>query len=110
VAGKLLSEMTKEELLAIMDECRILGERALRNGLVSEYQVQERRFYLARSYWLGPDFVELGRIYAVEGETTLFRVEFLRGVMAFGRVVGETQERGILTGMLVPPEFNTGNS
>lgn len=106
MAGRLFSEMTEEELQAAMEECRIAGENALQAGLFSEYQVQERRFYLARSYWLGSGFVEIGRTYGVEGETSLFRVESLRGVMAFGRDVGETRERGILTGMLVPLDFS----
>ena len=105
MAGKLLSEMTKQELEEVMKTCRATGEQALREGAHSLLQVLERRYYLALSYWRGPDFVQIGRMYGVEGETGLLRVESLRGVMAFGRAHGESKPRGVLIGMLIPFEF-----
>lgn len=87
VAGKLLSEMTKEELQAEMEDLKERGQELYDSGDFSEAMVLRTRWYLAASYLMAPKTIEVGDTYFIEGEPgktiTVTRVD---GVMAHGDV------------------------
>lgn len=89
VSGKLLSEMTPEELRAEMDDLQRRGQELYDNGDFNEAMVLRTRWYLAASYLMDPSAIETGATYFVEGEPgktiTVTRID---GVMAHGHVSG----------------------
>lgn len=105
MSKKLFSEMSRGELEMAMQLCRDAGLQALHDGLPGEYQVQEQRYYLARSYWLGANFARVGETYGLATNTSLFTVTALQGIMAYGTVIGERETRAFPVGMLIPLDF-----
>lgn len=81
---KRYSEMTKEELFAEMQHC--LGEKRKKEqaGFISEANILEQKYYMAKSYLTDPETILTGQSYHVEGMEDLFFVRYLNGVMAWG--------------------------
>ncbi len=104
---KLLSEMSREELVTEMVWCQDEGKKVLEDGLTNQYQVLEQRYSLAKSYLMDPNDIDLHATYGLQNNTNLFIVNHLRGVFAYGKVLGEAEERGYPIGMLVPLNFES---
>lgn len=97
---KKYSEMTKEELFAEMQH--VLGEKRKKEqaGFISEANILEQKFYMAKSYLTDPETILTGQKYQVEGIKELFSVRYLNGVMAWGKFPSSTEEVAIPIGRL----------
>ncbi len=103
---KLLSEMTPQELQTEMELCQTSAKKAIDDGIISEYQVYEQRYYMAKSYLMNPQDVQLDVTYGIENDTNLFVTKSLRGVLAYGKVLGQKGEKAYPIGLLVPLDFD----
>jgi len=101
----LLSEMSARELESELQRCQEGGLSAASKGLTSEYKVWEQRYYLTRSYLLDPDSIMLGATYGLADSTALFIAKRLHGILAYGNVLGEQEERGFPIGQLIALDF-----
>jgi hypothetical protein len=99
---KRYSEMSKDELLTEMQRLREDGMKQHQSGLLteSELHVLEQKFYLAKSYLMDPKEIEPGRSYKVEGYDESFQVEYLNGVMAWGKFSSSEETIAIPIGRL----------
>ena len=102
---KLLSEMSEQELHDEIKRCQQSAKEAIEDGMLSEYQVYEQRYYMAKSYLMNKDDIQIGATYGIENDTNLFIVEYLRGVLAYGKALGQTEEKAYPIGILVPLDF-----
>lgn len=107
---KLLSQMSRIELLEEMIRCQEKGKEALEEGMLNEYQVLEKRYYLAKSYTMDPCAIVLNATYGIENDTNLFIVNELRGVMAYGHAIGQEEEIAYPIGMLIEIAFPKDHS
>lgn len=88
--GKRLSDMSREELLVEMDRLKQQGQELFDADNLEEAMVVRTRWYLAASYLMNPNEIEIGTQYFVEGEPEgLFTVTHLDGVMAHGLMTGK---------------------
>lgn len=71
-------------------------------GVENEYRVNERQVLIAESYMIDLSQIEKGKIYKlVSNEDHYFKVEYLKGVFAWGFFIGGTEkETGIPVSML----------
>lgn len=102
---KRYSEMTREELFAEMQST--LGEKRKKEqaGFISEANILEQKFYMAKSYLTDPETILAGQQYRVEGMEDLFSVRYLNGVMAWGTFSSAPDEEIALPiGRLEPVE------
>lgn len=76
--------MTKKELENEISRLAEENERLKLIGETSHQKVIEQRLYLAKSYLLDPDQLELNTWYQVEGYTGRFFLKRLKGVMGWG--------------------------
>ncbi|MFC4769398.1 DUF1811 family protein [Effusibacillus consociatus] len=84
---KLLSEMTKEELQEEMERLKMRGVELFEAGDFDQAMVLRTRWYLAASYLMDPNTIEIGGEYFIEGEPgSIFTVSHLDGVMAHGTI------------------------
>lgn len=104
---KLLSEMSAHELQTEMKLCQTAAKKAIDDGMISEYQVHEQRYYMAKSYLMNPDDIQLDVTYGIENDTNLFVAKSLRGVLAYGKVLGQKEEKAYPIGLLVPLDFSS---
>lgn len=90
--NKRYSEMTKEELFAEMQHA--LGEKRKKEqaGFISEANILEQKYYMAKSYLTDPETILAGQRYRVEGMEELFSVRYLNGVMAWGTFPSKPDE------------------
>ncbi|GGA47765.1 hypothetical protein GCM10007416_21160 [Kroppenstedtia guangzhouensis] len=96
------SKMSREEL---EEEIRQLVEeesRARRSAMPGEEAVIRQKINFAKSYLTNPNTIQPGKRFAVEGESRLFEVEYLRGVMAWGRWQDEQVLSALPIGILIP--------
>lgn len=82
------SEMSALELEAEMSRLWSEKEAAEANGWDSQASMLERKYYMAMSYTLTPNSFKPGW-YEVTGSTSLFQLQYLNGVMAWGILNGE---------------------
>lgn len=101
---KKMSEMTKEELQMEMQRLWALAKKKERAGFISEANVLEQKFYLAKSYTMDPAQIEVGARYRVAGEEGLFTVEYLNGIFAWGTLETDHEKRGFPIGRLEKAE------
>ncbi|WP_025026977.1 YfhH family protein [Caldalkalibacillus mannanilyticus] len=102
---KRYSEMTQEELFREMQH--LLGESRKKHqaGFISEGNILEQKFFMAKSYTLDPQFIEIGKEYTVIGEDEeVFTVLYLNGVFAWGRFPGSTEDVAFPIGRLEKKE------
>ncbi|GAB7389052.1 hypothetical protein BSNK01_28900 [Bacillaceae bacterium] len=100
---KRFSEMKEEELRRQLDELEREVRRLRAAGNTSELAIVERKYYLAKSYLIDPREIVPGETYCVEGERRLFRVDYLNGVMAWGRLEGSFEQTAYPIAMLAKP-------
>jgi len=79
---KRYSEMTREELLTEIDKLR---EEERKAEFPSQVELLERKLWMAKSYMLSTDSFTPGT-YGVVGQTEPFELEYVNGVMAWGRM------------------------
>ncbi|MCD2137664.1 YfhH family protein [Salinicoccus halitifaciens] len=99
---KPLGKMTRREIEAYIAEKREAMRKAEMLGVENEYRVNERQVLIAESYMIDLSQIEKGKIYKlVSNEDHYFKVEYLKGVFAWGFFIGGTEkETGIPVSML----------
>ncbi|GAB6936438.1 MAG: DUF1811 family protein [Bacillota bacterium] len=95
-----LSDLTPDELRREIDRLQRDVETKRNQGLMAEAEVLEQRLFLAKSYLCDPRAFRPGETYRVVGEDRPFRLDFVRGVMAWGHLEGETEARAFPLGRL----------
>jgi hypothetical protein len=95
-----MSEMSKEELKIEMQRLWALAKKKEQAGFFSEANVLEQKFYMAKSYLMDPNQIEIGGQYRVAGEEGIFTVRYLNGVFAWGKLDTDPEERGFPIGRL----------
>ncbi|MFC4077583.1 DUF1811 family protein [Salinithrix halophila] len=102
------SRMSREDLLE--EICRLETEesRARRSSMPGEVAVIRQKINFAKSYLTDPATIRPGYLYQVEGESHLFRVEYLNGVMAWGTYEDMRIREAIPIGLLTPAEDSPG--
>ncbi|KEO83568.1 DUF1811 family protein [Tumebacillus flagellatus] len=99
--AKLYRDMTREELEAEMTRLQDEGHRALADERYEELDVLERKYYLAKSYTMPLDSIEIGKTYTVIDTTDRLEVTRMDGVMAWGYRNGVRLEEAYPMAMLV---------
>lgn len=99
---KKYSEMTKEELTQEIALTREKARKSEQLGMINEYAVMERRAVMAEAYLLNPEDFVAGEIYAIEGApSTYFKIDYLKGVFAWGyRLNGAGEEEALPISLL----------
>ncbi len=99
---KPLGRMTRREIDAYIAEKREAMRKAEMLGVENEYRVNERQVLIAESYLIDLSQIEKGKIYKlVSNEDHYFKVEYLKGVFAWGFFIGGPErETGIPVSML----------
>jgi|SRR5690625_4275140 len=99
---KPLGRMTRREIEAYIAEKREAMRKAEMLGVENEYRVNERQVLIAESYLIDLSQIEKGKIYKlVSNEDHYFKVEYLKGVFAWGFFIGGNEkETGIPVSML----------
>lgn len=99
---KPLGRMTRREIDAYIAEKREAMRKAEMLGVENEYRVNERQVLIAESYLIDLSQIEKGKIYKlVSNEDHYFKVEYLKGVFAWGFFIGGAErETGIPVSML----------
>ena len=94
--------MTRREIEAYIAEKREAMRKAEMLGVENEYRVNERQVLIAESYLIDLSQIEKGKIYKlVSNEDHYFKVEYLKGVFAWGFFIGGNEkETGIPVSML----------
>lgn len=102
---KQYSEMDEKALVRETERLCKEAEKKIKEGLFHEVNVLEQQYYLAKSYLMNPRDIEPGTVYHVHGEAGIFKVSYLNGVMAWGRMNNEEQERAFPIGRLYRPDW-----
>lgn len=94
------SEMSQEELYSEMQ--RLLGESRKKSqaGFISEANMLEQKYYMAKSYAMDLNEIEMNRKYRIIGEEGLLHVKYLNGVFAWGTKTDSDEERAFPVGRL----------
>ncbi|SFS31205.1 DUF1811 family protein [Marininema halotolerans] len=98
------SRMSREELQTEIDRLKEAEDQARRSSMIGEEAVIQQQIRLAKSYLTDPDTIHPGTHYKVEGEKSLFLVEYLNGVMAWGTFVDRRIREAVPIGILTPYE------
>ncbi|MFD1434669.1 DUF1811 family protein [Kroppenstedtia eburnea] len=96
------SNMSREELEEEIRRLEMEESRARRSAIPGEEAVIRQKINFAKSYLTDPDTIRPGDRFAVEGDSRLFEVEYLRGVMAWGRWQDEQVLSALPIGILIP--------
>lgn len=96
------SNMSREELEEEIRRLEMEESRARRSAMPGEEAVIRQKINFAKSYLTDPDTIRPGDRFAVEGDSRLFEVEYLRGVMAWGRWQDEQVLSALPIGILIP--------
>lgn len=96
--------MSRTDLVKETERLRREAKRKQAEGNLHEIDVLEQQYYFAKSYLMNPEDIEVGAAYHIHGESGSFRVSYLNGVMAWGKVNNESSERAIPIGRLYQPE------
>lgn len=101
------SEMTKLELYTEMQ--RLIGEARKKHqaGFISEANILEQKYYMAKSYMMNPNEINIGGQYQVAGENGVFHVHYLNGVFAWGRFPHSVEDIAFPIGRLEPVTCGT---
>lgn len=82
------SEMSALELESEMSRLLEAKKEAESLGRQNEAELLERKYFMAMAYTLSPTEYQPGA-YSVTGQKATFELEYLNGVMAWGRVEGQ---------------------
>lgn len=101
------SEMTKQELYAEMQ--KMIGEARKKHqaGFLSEANILEQKYYMAKSYLMDRKEIKAGNQYHVAGEAGIFLVNYLNGVFAWGRFPDSQEDQAFPIGRLEPVTCDT---
>lgn len=102
---KQYSNMSKIELVKETDRLRRDAKQKVGEGKFHEVDVLEQQYYFAKSYLMEPEDIEPNTIYHVHGEAGIFRVSYINGVMAWGRINDEEPETAFPIGRLYRPDW-----
>lgn len=100
---KQYSDMSEDELAREAERLKREADQKVREGKFHEVNVLEQQYYMAKSYLMDPDDIKPHGVYHVHGEAGLFKVTFLRGVMAWGYMNNEEPERAFPIARLYQP-------
>lgn len=100
---KRYSQMNEYEL---NQEIGVLTEKARKAeqlGIVNELAVLERKISMAKAYLLDPDTFVPGEVYEIlEDPGSLFKIDYMNGIFAWGnRVGGPDKEEALPISLLV---------
>ncbi|GGK27992.1 hypothetical protein GCM10010965_21070 [Caldalkalibacillus thermarum] len=95
-----MSDMSREELEREMQRLLAEARKKEQAGFISEANVLEQKFYMAKSYLMDPAEIKIGGKYRVAGEEGIFTVEYLNGVFAWGKLDTSPEKRGFPIGRL----------
>lgn len=95
--------MSKVELVLETDYLRREAKRKLSEGKFHEVDVLEQQYYFAKSYLMKPEDIELDTVYHVHGEAGIFKISYINGVMAWGRINDQEPETAFPIGRLYRP-------
>ena len=101
------SEMTKLELYAEMQKTIGEARKKQQAGFFSEANILEQKYYMAKSYMMNPNEINIGGQYHVAGETGIFLVKYLNGVFAWGRFPSSEGDEAFPIGRLEPVSCGT---
>lgn len=105
-------DMDKEQLEDTLDhltrEIDALSRAKGTAAVQSELAMLRKKWYVVRSYLIGPETITIGATYRVDGEEGLFSVSRIEGIMAWGRWLGQDtadpgQEVAFPIGQLLSP-------
>jgi len=89
---KRFSEMTDNELKAIIAELKISVQKSEQMGIINEVAVHERKIAMAEAYLMNPNDFNSGEIYYIKYDERIpFTISYLNGVFAWG-YRGDTEE------------------
>mgnify|MGYP001942930643 CR=1 FL=1 len=100
------SDMNEIELVKETERLRREAKRKVNEGKFHEVNVLEQKYYFAKSYLMNPEDIEPGTVYHVHGEAGIFKVHFVRGVMAWGYVNNQHPEVAFPIGRLYRPDWS----
>ncbi|SDW75768.1 Protein of unknown function [Marininema mesophilum] len=98
------SRMNRGELLTEIRRLQESENQARRSSMIGEEAVIQQQIRFAKSYLTDPSSIHPGKLYKVEGEESLFLVEYLNGVMAWGNFVDRRIREAVPIGILSPNE------
>lgn len=107
---KRFSEMCREELEREAERLKEENQNKYKEGRISEANIAKQRYYFCLSYLADPTQIEVGTTYQIQGESDLFLVDYLNGVMAWGYRNGDNNSEmdAIPIGQLVEKIEFTG--
>ena len=98
---KKFSEMTEHELRQAIADLNEKARKAEQLGMVNEFAVHKRRAVMAKAYSLNPHDFKSGEIYGIDGAPgEYFKVEYLKGVFAWGFRLNKGEEEGLPISLL----------
>lgn len=81
-------DMDQEQLEDMLDrlneEIETLKRAERTPSVQSQLAILHKKWYVVRSYLIGPETITIGATYRVDGEDGLFTVKRLDGIMAWG--------------------------
>lgn len=89
---KQYSRMSDTELLLETDHLRREAKRKIQEGKFHEVDVLEQQYYFAKSYLMDPKKIALDATYHVHGEAGIFKISYINGIMAWGKINNEDPE------------------
>ncbi len=99
---KRYSEMTEFELHQEITKLNDKARKAEQLGIVNEYAVYERKVAVAKAYLLNPNDFLIGETYNIVGDPhSLFKIDYMNGIFAWGHRVGQKKEEGLPISLLV---------
>ncbi|NSL52134.1 YfhH family protein [Calidifontibacillus erzurumensis] len=102
---KRYSEMTEYELKLEIGKLQEKARKAEQMGMINEFAVYERKIAMAKAYLLSPSQFQPGEVYEISGDPgSLFTIEYLKGVFAWGKRQGKEELEGIPISLLIKPE------
>jgi len=97
---RLFSQMTLAELQEEMERLRREAEAKKQAGELAQFEILERKFFMAKSYYIGTNDFRIGAVYRVHGHDEPFTIDYFNGVFAWGRFPGSEEQVGFPVGML----------
>lgn len=97
---KRYSQMIPEELTHTIKELEKQLAEAEKHKLESNAAILRQKVTLAKSYLIDPKTIQLGSKYEVEGKNSLFQVDYLNGIYAWGMLEGKMEKEAFPLSLL----------
>ncbi|RPF55141.1 uncharacterized protein DUF1811 [Abyssicoccus albus] len=96
-----MNEMTEDELNELIKSLYEKARKAEMAGIMNEYEVYVRKVMIAKSYLVDESKIDLHKIYQLKDTDEYFKVEYLKGIFAWGyRIRGNGEEEGLPVAIL----------